>query len=182
MTGKMKRWKEKQSKLETEYVKMMTEIRRVNPRYSDLQNPEPIRLSQVQSLIEPGTAILEYFVGRKASAVFVVTSDQLLVYPLPPHQKLNEQIREFLDAIQKPASLTPIRYEELALGLYGDILKPAEALLKDRKRLIIVPDGPLNYLPYEGLLTSKATKGSNFSQLPYVAVNYEIQYVPSVSS
>jgi CHAT domain-containing protein len=48
------------------------------------------------------------------------------------------------------------------------------------KRLLIVADGALNYVPFEALVKSAAS-GSDYSSLPYLIKSNEIVYAPSAS-
>lgn len=47
------------------------------------------------------------------------------------------------------------------------------------KRLLVVADGALNYVPFEALVTSPAS--ADYSALPYLIKSNEIVYAPSAS-
>lgn len=76
-------------------------------------------------------------------------------------------------------------YLKRAYQLYEVLIKPAEALLKGKKRLIVAPDGVLAYLPFEILLKKpiKHREGAriDFSGLPYLIKDHVIYYAPSAS-
>jgi CHAT domain-containing protein len=63
-------------------------------------------------------------------------------------------------------------------ALYKAALEPAAAFIAD-KRLLIVADGALNYVPFEALVTTAA--GADYSSLPYLVKTNEIIYAPSAS-
>ena len=75
----------------------------------------------------------------------------------------------------------------VAMGteLYQKLLQPAETLFVGKTRLIIAPDGPLYYLPFETLIVSNGTsalaKLRNLLEIPYLIKNFQIAYVPSAS-
>ncbi|HSP06770.1 MAG TPA: CHAT domain-containing protein, partial [Acidobacteriota bacterium] len=72
------------------------------------------------------------------------------------------------------------KYAHLAEQLYRELVAPAEQNLKHVQRLIIAPDGILNYLPFESLLRKSApASGIDFSSLPYLTNDFEIEYAPS---
>ena len=177
--------KQKQSRLDEDYLKLMVEIREQNPRYENLQRPEPLKIEQARLLLDTNSAIAEFLVGRKQSALFLITSTGSQSFILPGEEVLSRQVLTLLKAIQKRSSnvdAEPFRqYRETAALLYENLLKPAESLLQGKGRIILVPDGPLNYLPFESLLTAEASAASNFAKLPYLVLQYDIQYVPSVS-
>lgn len=180
-------FKEKQSRLNGDYLRLMVEIREENPRYEQLQRPEPLNVRQAQSLADSKSAIVEYFVGKKTSTLFLITSSQVRVFKLPGEEKLNGQVYDLLQAIQKPDPALEVsegsftRYRKLAALIYQEVLGPAERLLHGKTRIILIPDGPLNYLPFESLLTAHSPAAQDFSALPYLALQYQIQYAPSVS-
>src|SRR4029079_11606500 len=63
-------------------------------------------------------------------------------------------------------------------ALYKAVVEPAAAVLGN-KRLLIVADGALNYVPFEALVKSPAS--ADYSSLPYLITSNEIIYAPSVS-
>jgi CHAT domain-containing protein len=63
-------------------------------------------------------------------------------------------------------------------ALYKVVLEPAAGMIGD-KRLMIVADGALNYVPFEVLLKSPDT--GDFSTLGYLVKSNEIIYAPSAS-
>jgi CHAT domain-containing protein len=61
-------------------------------------------------------------------------------------------------------------------------LRPVEEIIKGKRRLLIAPDGPLYYLPFECLLMQPVrTDHPDFSKLPYIVRDFEVQYIPSAS-
>jgi CHAT domain-containing protein len=63
-------------------------------------------------------------------------------------------------------------------ALYKAVVEPAASALGE-KRLLIVADGALNYVPFEALVTSSAS--ADYSSAPYLIKTNEIVYAPSVS-
>ena len=63
-------------------------------------------------------------------------------------------------------------------ALYKIAVAPAASLIGD-KRLLIVADGALNYVPFEALV--KNTGGADYASLDYLIKSNEIVYAPSAS-
>jgi CHAT domain-containing protein len=63
-------------------------------------------------------------------------------------------------------------------ALYQAAVAPAASLIAE-KRLLLVPDGALNYVPFEVLV--KTAEGSDFASLTYLVKSNEIAYAPSAS-
>jgi CHAT domain-containing protein len=69
-----------------------------------------------------------------------------------------------------------------AYELYRLLLLPAAAELRDKPRLILAPDGPLNSLSFEALLTNPV-EGSAAARrdLPFLLRDRSVSYIPSAS-
>jgi CHAT domain-containing protein len=74
----------------------------------------------------------------------------------------------------------PDAYARAAYELYNAVLKPAAELVEG-KRLLVVADGALNYVPFAALVTSMPTDKADFSSLPYLIKTHEVVYAPSAS-
>jgi CHAT domain-containing protein len=166
----------------------LLEIRKQNPEYANLQSPKPLELSEARKLINQDAVLLEYYIGKNKSYCFVITSDDFRIFNLPSEKKLNGDVRQIIDVIQKPDLIWETtggayqQYAKVARSLYESLLAPASDQLLGKQRIILAPDGMLNYLPYESLLTSaNESTQINFSKLPYLALQYEVEYVPSIT-
>jgi CHAT domain-containing protein len=190
--------------LAKDFDSIENQIKTANPRYTSLTAPQPLTIVEVQNQILDGqTALLEYSLGVKDSYVWVVTNDGVNLFKLPSRAVVEQQARDFRDAIV-PAKLRrqivgvnaiePTRGLGLSTAqgpdsvgtfvaasstLYKSVIEPA-AGIAGNKRLVIVADGALNYVPFEALIKSgDATAG--FAALPYLITTNEIIYSPSVS-
>jgi CHAT domain-containing protein len=63
-------------------------------------------------------------------------------------------------------------------ALYKTVVEPASSLIGG-KRLLIVTDGALSYVPFEALV--KTTDGADYASLSYLLKTNEIVYAPSAS-
>jgi len=138
--------------------------------------PGPLPLAEIQALLGPGEALLEYALGEERSVLFVVTRDGLAVHPdLPPAAELAagvEAMRRQLEQVQPHRMhLLPV----VAHRLYHQLLEPAEADLVGVERLIVVPDRELFYLPFEALARRPG-------KAPEWAIDrWEMSYVPAAT-
>jgi CHAT domain-containing protein/Tfp pilus assembly protein PilF len=164
---------------EDERDRVEGQIRLEHPRYAAVSNPAPLQPSSIQELLDDHTAFLEYAVGKESSYLFVVTRDRMEGYRLPPERELADRVETVREALQEPGRRQLGRYAEAARRLYRDLLGPAAAVLRDRPRLIVAPDGPLLLLSFEALLTGPG--GSSAEDLPYLIRERSVTYVPSAS-
>lgn len=186
--AKVKELKTKRNELDTEYNDLLSKIRKQNPRFANLQYPQPLRLTEAQAIIDEQSVLLEYFLGKNSSFLFAITRTDFHVFKIPSEQKLAAQVNLIHDVLQKPdphlelSEKAHTTYAGVSSLLYEELIAPAQNELTGKHRIIIAPDGILNYLPFECLLTRRTKSGTiDFSKLPYLTRDYEIQYIPSVS-
>ncbi len=191
------------NQLSTEYDSIENQIRAASPRYAALTLPAPLTLAEVQQqVLDDRTALLEYSLGNNSSYLWAVTQNGVMLYKLPPRSTIDRQVLDLRTQIIPPNARTPILGINIAnsqaqrgLGvgartpenaaafatssnaLYKTAVEPAASTIGD-KRLLVVADGSLNYIPFEALVTSG---GGDYSALPYLVKAHEIVYAPSAS-
>jgi CHAT domain-containing protein/tetratricopeptide (TPR) repeat protein len=202
--------KEKPSQLDAELDKLQTEfddienqIRTASPRYAALTAPQPQSLTDVQQkVLDDGTVLLEYSLGKETSYLFAVTQSSVSLFKLPPRSDLDKLATDFraqlippklqrrivgIDVVadqQRGLGLAQGPSENLAAyvaasnALYKAAVEPANSLVGD-KRVLVVADGALNYIPFEALV--KSTDGADYSSLSYLVKTNEVVYSPSAS-
>lgn len=186
--AKLEKLTRQQTKLEEDYSNLIVELRKSNPRYAAVQYPQPLKVTEAQKLLDDRSVLLEYFVGKSGSFLFAITPESSKVFSLPPETKLTNLVQQVREVLQKPEQVWEVsekshsKWMTGARALYDILLQPAEDVLRGKERLVIAPDGALNYLPFECLLKKGSkSKVIDFAMLPYVARDYQIQYIPSVS-
>ena len=131
-------------------------IRESSQKLADLQYAEPLRLASVRRALPTGTALVSYSVGDAVSRVFVVdTRGNLKVYTVDIGQNdLTERVSRFrylIDAGRWDTEPSNSLVQQ-AQQLYQHLLKPLQDVADDASQLLIVPDGPLNVLPFAALV------------------------------
>jgi len=115
---------------------------------------EPIRMEQVAELLrDADTALLEYTVTKIGIDLFAIergTAGQPHVecYRLQDSAGLAAQIEQYRGLL----AARDLEYKPAAQALYRRLLGPASALIRRKKRLVIVPDGALWELPFQALV------------------------------
>jgi CHAT domain-containing protein len=119
-------------------------------------NAHPERAVEVQSVARKvdGT-ILFYSLGEERSYLWAVTPHHTQLFILPGRAAIAAQVQRYQKAILK--SSDPLREaNETAKTLYETLVSPAAAMLPKGSRVFIIPDGILNDLNFETLLTPGA--------------------------
>src|ERR1051325_2262689 len=174
--------------LVAELAQTRDKIRQSNPRSANLNVPELLSLDEVQKrLLDDDTVLLEYVLGDERSYVWVVTRNSLFSYELAPRQEIETSARKLHELI---ASRQMIYGESVAARAEGQsqadaqiptqtdllsklIIGPLAGKL-EKKRLLVVADGALQYVPFQ-MLTAPETGA-------YLLQKYEIVNLPSAST
>jgi CHAT domain-containing protein/tetratricopeptide (TPR) repeat protein len=175
----------------SEYSEIEAQIRLNSPHYAALTQPSPLNLREIQRLLDRDTVLLEYSIAAERSYLWIVTSNSLTSVLLPGREEieasalavyklLTERKRfvKFETSTERQARIRTAdkEFAEQAAALSRMLLGPAVKQLKvsGTKRLLIVADGALNYVPFAALPTPE-DEGAP------LMVNYEIASLPSAS-
>ena len=138
-----------------------------------------VRTEPVQPHLTPDTLLVEYFIARDALVVFLVTAEQVearrLCVDLSKAQHLIQLLWLNLKAVPRSA---PHRVSGLAQNargllhqLYELLIAPLDDVLTSYRQLIIVPHGPLHYLPFHALHDGRS----------FLLEQHEVSYLPGAS-
>lgn len=189
-------------KLQAEFEEIENQIRTASPRYATLTANKPLTLSEVQqNVLDDQTVLVEYALQAEDSYLFAVSKSAVNLFKLPPRANIDklamdlraqlippklqrrlvgidvaEANRGLGIATTAPEDVAP--FVSAANALYKVVLQPAAGMIGE-KRLMVVADGALNYIPFEALL--KTPDGGDFSSLGYLVKTNEVVYAPSAS-
>lgn len=149
-------------------------IQQVSPRAASIEYPQPLALAGTRSMLDPGTVLLSYAVGRDRTFLFVVstagppaagtaprqpvkpgTADGLSVFAIAAGEKdLRQRIEAFrrLHDWQMAGRDDPAMRMARSRELYDLLVRPAESLIAPARRVVLSPDGPLGLLPFAALV------------------------------
>ena len=161
--------------LTSEYEKTRALIRQNSPRYATLMQPSALGLKEIQQLLDPNTLLLEYFLGERRSYLWVVSQTGITSYVLPKADKIESAARRVYDSFSTNNTTLDKEHAEAARALSQMLFEPAAAQLQ-KKRLLIVSDGYLQYLPFAALPDPTLT-----DSIQPLIVEHEIVSLPSVS-
>lgn len=185
-------------RLTAELQQAEAQIREQSPRYATLTQPQPLGVEEIRSALkDDGTILLEYAEGRETTYLWAVTSDSVESWELSANAAVEDAARrvyESLVARQPMSGESFTAYEERvaaadqqywrhASELSRMLLGPVASRLGAR-RILIVADGVLQYIPFEALPAPPDAPTESAAQgdvpLPLV-LKHEVAYLPSVS-
>lgn len=145
--------------------------------------PENNLESAIQTL-DDSTTLLSYVLTDTAIFTFVINRKQVQFVrthrDTATTQWVHSLVKSMHDLHQGPDYLkNATTYTDLSTRLYDILVRPVEPFLQPR--LIIIPDGVLNILPFEVLLSAPATKPERFHQHEYWLKKHSISYCYSAN-
>lgn len=173
-----------------QYQDVQSRIRDASPRYAALTQPQPVSVNQLQDELEPDTLLLEYSLGSDRSYLWEVSKSSISGYKLPKRAEIEANARSFYAALRNPLPTARNRsgnrwsdkarkrnLAELGTRLSTILLGPVASKLLG-KRLVIVADGALQYIPFGALPAPKAA--GKLTGRPLI-LQHEVVNLPSAS-
>jgi len=164
-----------------EYDRVRAGIRVSNPRYAALTQPRPLSAVEIQTRVLDGeTLLLEYHLGEKRSFLWAVTSDSMTSFELPEQARIENTARLAHDLLTVSHKRRFRGQTERVLAALSDMLLGPVAEQLGNKRLLIVSEGVLQYIPFAAL-PIPVPSGNRAEPTP-LGVENEIVSMPSVST
>jgi len=194
--------------LTAEFQQVQAEIRQKSPSYAALTQPRPLSFAEIQTqVLDTETVLLEYSLGAERSYLWLMTTNSVTSYELPARDEIEKAARELYELLKSPSkwapkeSLSALRSSDrppaqksddqrnadqtsrkapdVATRLTQALLVPVASQIAG-KRLLIVADGALQYIPF-GALPIIDPESSNAGYRPLIA-DHEIVTLPSAST
>ena len=150
----------------TAFGQVQAQIRTASPRYAALTQPQPLTVKEIQqTVLDPDSLLLEYSLGEERSFLWAITPTSLTSFALPNRAKVEAAARRvygLLTAANRQAqdetpreyrarlAKTEVEYAQATSELSNMLLAPVLSQL-GTKRLIIVSEGALQYIPFAAL-------------------------------
>ncbi|MES2573641.1 MAG: CHAT domain-containing protein [Bacteroidota bacterium] len=147
---------------------------------NQVNSPENLDMKSLYSKLEKDKAIMvEYFSGLEKMYIFTLASQRIRLEYIDITDIAIPKIISFLDYFSDSNKIIDniSDYNYYGNSLYKMLKLPNNCIYKN---LIIVPDGLLNFLPFEALIT-KESSTTNFAQMHYLLNNFRIAYNNSAS-
>jgi len=146
--------------LQSEREQIAQQVRQASPRLSALQYPVPLNRAAATEVLDPGTIVLSYSIGKKETVLFALLKSKetssLSLFRLPVgEQTLRKKLQRFRDLLQNWDGASRLATIQQSESLYTLLVRPAESLIAHADRILIVPDGPLQTLPFCALLRTR---------------------------
>jgi CHAT domain-containing protein len=128
-------------------------------------------LTHIRHGLSDSDLLLSFYLGKRESYVWAMTSTSLDIHRLPPAGELGEEIGRFRKALLTKAE--PFAREQLAADLYQRLLGWVDSKEAAKTSWLLSLDGPLFDLPFAALVS-----GYEKGRPVYVVEQHSIQEIP----
>jgi tetratricopeptide (TPR) repeat protein len=169
-----------------------------SPRYAALTQPQPLSLSEIQQTVvaDPDTLLLEYALGEERGYLWAVTNNSVTSHELPKRKAIERsaerlyalmtarnQRPKFESAAERQARVNKADAEfQLAAAELSRIVLGPVANQLGKKRLLVVADGKLQYVPFAALPVPAPERAKNPQSYKPLIAEHEVVHLPSASA
>lgn len=134
-----------------EFFAKLDELKRSEPDFQALVGLSGSDLAAVQSHLDDETALVEYFSAEDALYIFIVTRQGFRMQQVSIGRgALLKMVSTYGSLVRDPdSSLDALAVSSRAL--FGLLIEPLAAVMKDRPKLLVVPSGSLWHVAFEEL-------------------------------
>jgi CHAT domain-containing protein len=164
-------------KKQNELMLSLKQIQSENPDYI----PEICDLKAILSKLEKDKAVMVYyFMGFEGIYYFTLHDQRITLNHFNITDTAMPQIMEFIKYFSNSNNITNdvSGYNRTGKKVFDMLKLPQNTIYKN---LIIIPDGMLNFLPFEALITQESNT-TNFAKMHYLLHDFKIAYNTSASN
>jgi CHAT domain-containing protein len=167
---------DEQKQTEVQLSALIRRMAKDYPQYAALKHPRPCSLAEARACLTATEVALLFVPGEARSYLIVVEArpaagdkaDGLAIYPLPGKDDLADGVSGLTD---RDTFESQVKARAAAVQAYELLLAPVKDRIRG-KDLVIVPGGPLAYVPFEALVEDGR----------YLIENHRIRYAPSLTA
>ncbi len=148
--------------------------------YSNIaSNNKSITLDSLQQKLNADELVLEYSLTDSILFCFIIQKNKTEIATTPVSQSFQGKLAEYLQLISNPDKVNWehdfYKFASLSRFLYNILIYPAENKIK-HKRLVIIPDNELQYIPFETLIIDDSLVANDYKNLHYLCYYNPISY------
>ncbi|MFN0102581.1 MAG: CHAT domain-containing protein [Bryobacteraceae bacterium] len=170
---------------------VQAQIFKIDPKYRELIAPLALTISELQSQLDSETELIEYYLGENGGLAWLVTTGKVTAFTgLPSRAETEDLVRTLYQSVTERGRRVPnetrtqrnarlnvaaAMYRKTAGSLSEKLLGPVAGQFS-AKRVVIVADGALQFLPFGALPLPGDSSGT-----PLVA-RHEVLSLPSLGA
>jgi CHAT domain-containing protein len=179
-----------------EQDELLASARRASRNANQTRTAQPLAAQEIQKLLDDNTLLLHYSLGEDRGHLWAVTRSAIDHHFLPGRTEVEDAAWEFRKGLtanepqrdEETRDQYLRRWREAPDQRRGGAVKLSRMLLGPvlgqlgNKRLVIVADGGLQYIPFEALPVPESDLAADRAELTTLLQNNEIVYEPSAST
>lgn len=163
-------------------------IKKAYPEYYNLRyETSIIAIDSIQQyLLKPGETIIEYFLGGSYLQIFVINKSDFQVLSIRIEEEIQRWLFIFQNSVRRFPTVAPNdlqanlkEYVDAAYYLNQNLIAPVAGLVG--KKLVLIPDAELGFLPFDALLSAYPEDMMTPKKFAYLVRDYTISYNYSVT-
>ncbi|TRX62615.1 CHAT domain-containing protein [Fulvivirga sp. M361] len=144
-----------------------------------------IEIPEVQQTLDGETLLLEYFISNNYLYRIGINAETFEVDRIAINKDFENDALKYLGFLNNRSVAlsseknTVVSYLNEGHDLYQTLL--GGRIMQDSKyrKLLVIPDGVLGYLPFEGLVSDKVNSSMGLPDIPYLIKDYNVRYAYS---
>lgn len=165
-------------------TEVQEKIRFQSPQYAALTQSQPLSLKEIQQqVLDHETTLLEYQLGKERSYLWLITQSEIKSFELPGQSEIETSAKKVHGLISTNRALfddTLQEYWKEAANLSRMILSQAAPYFVG-KRLLVVSEGALQYVPFKALPFPGNTVVSSATKRVLLIDKFDVVSMPSAS-
>jgi CHAT domain-containing protein/Tfp pilus assembly protein PilF len=156
-----------------DYDALLIKLEKEHPKYHDLKyDIGVVTTEQIQKFLPDSAMLISYLISKDDLFIIQITKNDIKInkeaYNGPDFEK---KVRGMRNSITSIAEETFIK---CAYSIYKDLI-PFK-IPQNIKKIIVIPDGPIHYIPFEALIEQPKNENTAYDKLPYLINKYEFSY------
>jgi CHAT domain-containing protein len=153
-----------------EYEDIIQRIKLHNPAYAEMVTVQPANINDLTAALDEKTALLAYWISSNELICWAITKKGITCKTYPTGDKAVSLLVEKTRKAIESNSMDEMN-NDLSL-LYSMLIAPVENMIAPYTNLVIIPNGPLHFLPFQALLNPNGE---------FLVQKYNLIYEPSES-
>ncbi|UCH13383.1 MAG: CHAT domain-containing protein [Bacteroidales bacterium] len=183
--NKLKNWEQRLFDMTSEYDNLTALFEDSFPKYYSLKyNTAVATPDSLQRLLSNNQSIVEYSLSDTSLFIFHIGKNEMNIFHKPVDSVFHNSLKKIIYLTGNFEYLKSdvedlAGYISKSNYLYNYLLKPVAKFIRNKK-LIIVPDELLAFLPFEALVINKDTEGrASYKNLNYLLQKHIVSYALS---
>ncbi|WP_299603715.1 CHAT domain-containing protein [uncultured Aquimarina sp.] len=171
----IQKWSEQHSNISIQLKELSKTLQEKYPNL--ISDQQTISVPQLhQKLKEDKLLLVSYFFGKNNIYQFTGNEKTLNILKIENNTLLKNSIRDYVQYFDDASNITNDinGFSKASFNLYKSLKIP------NSEKLLIIPDGLLNFVPFEALLTEE-TDAFNFENMPFLVKSSMITYENSIN-